>query len=126
MKSQSAQVTPAPDTSTMDNNPAPTSESTSSGASGAMMAATVVTISSNGFSPQNVTIKAGDSVSWMNSDSANHTVNSDPHPTHTAYSPLNLGLMKPGEKKSLTFPTAGTYKYHDHLNPSSTGTVTVQ
>ncbi len=126
VKSQSGTAGPAPETPTTVN-PAPTTiESTSSGTSGAMMAETAVTVSATGFSPQNVTIKAGGSVTWMNSDSANHQVNSDPHPTHTAYSPLNIGLLKPGDKKSLTFPTPGTYKYHDHLNPSSTGTITVQ
>ena len=87
----------------------------------------VVTISQSEFSPKNITIKVGDSVTWMNSDSANHTVNSDPHPTHTLFSILNkVGLIKAGEKKSLQFTTAGTFTYHDHLNPSLMGSVTVQ
>lgn len=87
---------------------------------------TVVNITSTGFSPANITINVGDSVTWMNNDSANHTITSAPHPTHTAYPPLTLGVIKPEESKSLTFPTAGTYKYHDHLNPSLTGSVTVE
>ena len=87
---------------------------------------TVVNIASTDFSPANITINAGDSVIWRNGDSADHNVNSASHPTHTAYPPLNLGVIKPGESKSLTFPTAGTYKYHDHLNPSLTGSVTVE
>lgn len=87
----------------------------------------VVTISQSEFSPKNITIKVGDSVTWMNSDSANHTVNSDPHPTHTLFPILNkVGLIKAGEKKSLQFTTAGTFTYHDHLNPSLMGSVTVQ
>lgn len=86
-----------------------------------------ITITTNGFSPAEITIKAGDSVIWTNSDSEQHQVNSAPHPTHTDYQPLNtVGLIKPGESKSLTFPTAGTYKYHDHLNPQNTGSVTVE
>lgn len=87
----------------------------------------VVTITSTGFSPQQMTVKVGESVTWVNAGSEDHQVNSAPHPTHTAYQPLNtVGLLKPGDKKSLTFPTAGTYKYHDHLNPSLFGSVTVQ
>jgi len=86
----------------------------------------VVTIKSSGFSPQNLTIKAGETVTWINNDTVDHTVNSAVHPTHLLYPPLNLGVIKPGDKKSLTFPDAGTYKYHDHLNPSLTGSVTVQ
>lgn len=86
----------------------------------------VVTISSAGFSPKDIVIKVGESINWKNTDTQNHTVNSDPHPIHTTYAPLNLGLIKPGEEKSLTLPTAGTYKYHDHLNPSLKGSITVE
>lgn len=86
-----------------------------------------VTISASGFLPKDVTIKVGEPVTWSNVDSVDHTVNSAPHPTHTDYKPLNsVGTLKSGEKKSLTFPEAGTYKYHDHLNPSLTGSVTVE
>lgn len=116
--------TPAPsETST----PAPAQTTTPSATEGAMMKEkNVVKITSDGFTPKNITISAGDTVTWMNSDTVDHTVNSAPHPTHTAYLPLNLGVIKPGDKKSLTFPQAGTYKYHDHLNPSLFGSVTVQ
>lgn len=87
---------------------------------------TVVKVTSTGFSPKTVTIKAGESVTWMNDDTAVHAVNSAVHPTHQVYPPLNLGNIQAGEKLSLTFPTAGTYKYHNHLNPSLTGSVTVE
>lgn len=85
-----------------------------------------VTITDTGFSLREITIKAGDTVLWVNEGTAGHTVNSAVHPTHQVYPPLNLNTIKPGEKKSLIFPDAGTYKYHDHLNPSLTGSVTVQ
>lgn len=86
----------------------------------------IVTIQSSGFLPKNITIKTEESVTWVNQDTADHTVNSTPHPIHTDYSSLNLGVIKPGESKSLTFPKVGTYKYHNHLNPSLTGSVTVE
>ena len=85
-----------------------------------------VSITSKGFSPNEVTISAGESVTWENSDNAPHSVNSAVHPTHLVYPLLNLGVIKPGDQNSLTFPVTGTYKYHDHLNPSLTGSVTVQ
>lgn len=86
-----------------------------------------VTITPDNFTPQTITVKTGSSITWTNTDSASHTVNSDPHPTHTISSLLNqIGLIKSGESKSLTFPAAGIYKYHDHLNPSSSGTVIVE
>lgn len=87
----------------------------------------IVTISSSGFAPLSITIKAGETVTWVNNDTASHQVNSAVHPTHQVYPPLNnVGLLKVGEQKSLTFPEAGTYKYHDHLNPTLTGTVVVE
>lgn len=86
----------------------------------------MVKITADGFAPQSITIKIGESITWTNTDTVDHTVNSTPHPAHTAYPPLNLDAIKPDASKSLTFPTAGTYKYHDHLNPSLTGSVTVQ
>lgn len=125
VKSQSQTATPAPYNSSGQvptEAAAPTSAASPSGA----MSENVVTISSSGFSPKDITIKAGESVTWMNNDSAVHTVNSAVHPTHQLYPPLNLGNIQAGGKVSLAFPGAGTYKYHDHLNPSSTGSVTVQ
>lgn len=123
------QTVPPQDQSTQS----PVSSSTQSVAPVATEGATmnkdinVVTVTQSGFSPKSVTIKAGDTVTWMNSDSASHTVSSDPHPTHTLFPVLNkVGLINAGDKKSLQFTTAGTFTYHDHLNPSSTGSVTVQ
>ncbi len=118
-------VVPAP---SVQSQPVSSNSASPSATEGAMMKdKSIVDISSNGYSPQSITIKAGESVTWINKDAANHTVNSDPHPTHTLYAVLNkIGLLKPGESKSVQFPTPGVYKYHDHLNPSLTGTVTVQ
>ncbi len=87
----------------------------------------IVTVSSTGFTPKSITVKVGDTVTWSNSDTITHTVNSDSHPTHTLYPILNkVGQIKAAEKKALQFTQPGTYNYHDHLNPSLTGLVTVQ
>ena len=114
----------------LDAQPTPTQTpiSTESASPVASPSATenLVTITKSGFSPKDFTIKAGGTVVWMNSDTSPHTVNSAPHPTHTAYKPLNLDTIEPNGQKSLMFPSSGTYKYHDHLNPSLTGSVTVQ
>lgn len=99
---------------------------------GASEAATVkeeknlIKITANGFSPATITIKSGESVTWENTDSANHIVNSDQHPTHLLYPFLNLGRIPPGEKKSVTPSGIGTFTYHDHQNPSLLGSITVQ
>ncbi len=86
-----------------------------------------VTISSTGFSPESITIKKGESVTWVNSDTTNHTVNSDNHPTHLLYPVLNkAGLIKPAESKSVKFDQTGTFTYHDHLNAALVGKVIVK
>ncbi|MBI2334342.1 cupredoxin domain-containing protein [Candidatus Daviesbacteria bacterium] len=87
----------------------------------------VVRITSSGFEPQTITIKAGESVTWVNENTVSHQVNSAVHPTHQVYPSLNtIGLLQAGESKSLVFPEAGSFKYHDHLNPSLTGSVVVE
>ena len=94
--------------------------------SGAMVKETMVTVTSAGFSPETVTIKAGETVKWTNNDTADHHVASSVHPSHLLYPALNLGVVKPKASVMLKFPTAGTYKYHDHLHPSLSGVVVVQ
>lgn len=120
--------TSAPTPVTVESTPTSQSTAAPSASEGAMVKEdkNLVTITTSEFSPKDITIKVGGTVTWVNSDSNDHTVNSAPHPTHTTYPPLNLNVIKPGEKKSLQFTQAGTFKYHDHLNPSLVGSVTVQ
>ena len=87
--------------------------------------ATVI-LTSTGFSPKTVTIKAGDKVVWNNESGKDATVDSTPHPVHTSYPPLNLGGFSDGETLELVFEDTGTYSYHNHLNASQTGSVTVE
>lgn len=110
----------------VSKTPAFTASESAQSSPSATVALNSVTISKEGFSPKSITIKVGESVTWTNSDSVSHTVNSAPHPAHTDYPSLNLGVIKDGESKSLAFPKAGTYKYHDHLNPSLFGSITVE
>lgn len=85
-----------------------------------------VNLTSSGFNPKTITIKTGTRVIWINKSAAAATVNSDIHPTHQLYTPLNLGEFPNGSSVQLVFDKPGTYKYHDHLNPSRTGTVVVE
>ena len=87
----------------------------------------VFSIKSDGFSPKFFTIKAGNKVSWLNSDSKPHEIASDPHPTRLDYAPFNtVGKLNPKETKTLNFTTPGTFRFHDHLKPSFTGSITVR
>lgn len=85
-----------------------------------------VTLTSDGFSPQTLTVTVGTKVTWVNKSGEEGNVSSDPHPIHTSYPPLNLHGFASGASVNLVFDKAGTYGYHNHLNPSQTGTVVVK
>lgn len=117
-------ATPSVAPSVMEESPSPSESASPSGVMEDKKE--TVTLNANGFSPANLTIKTGTTVIWTNKSGQEGNVSSDPHPIHTNYPPLNLGSFANGDSVSLTFDKAGTYGYHDHLNPSFKGTIIVQ
>lgn len=91
-----------------------------------MQSQNTITLTSSGFSPASLTVKVGDTVTWENRSGLVATVDSDPHPVHTNYPPLNLGNFSDGEELTFTFDKPGTYGYHNHLNTSEKGTIIVE
>ena len=94
----------------------------STGAVGAVGA--TITISTNSaVSPSQVTISAGQSVTFVNSDTRSHDMESDPHPAHTDCPSIgNVGLLQPGQSKTtFGFASAGSCGFHDHNNSDSAG-----
>lgn len=88
-----------------------------------------VLITPTGFSPQTVTITAGQSVVWTNTDTAIHTPTPDDHPDHDKYAGIwddPNDDLRTGETLSQLFLTPGTYTYHDHEDERLTGTIIVQ
>ena len=87
---------------------------------------TSVSITSDGFEPATIKIKAGDSVTWTNNDDRTHHVASDPHPIHTDLSGLESDNLSPGDTYTFTFDEAGEFTYHCHLHPGMKGAVVVE
>lgn len=87
----------------------------------------VVTYNESGFSPSILRVKVGAAVVFKNADSEPLWVASNPHPIHTDYSGFDAkrGYGK-GESYSFTFTKSGTWKYHNHLNPSEGGTIIIE
>jgi len=101
----------------------------------------VVTYTDLGYSPSTITIKKGETVIFKNQSSRSMWTASAVHPTHRVYSGTSLdehcpdttgtafdackGFL-PGESWSFIFNKTGTWKYHDHLNPGSVGTIIVE
>ena len=79
---------------------------------------TQVSVGSGGFSPSSITIPAGSSVTWTNTDTTSHTVTSD----NGAFS----STLAAGAKYSHTFPAKGSFPYRDTLRVNTAGMVVVQ
>lgn len=75
-----------------------------------------VTIKGLAFSPGEVTIAKGGTVTWTNEDSTTHTV------SFASGSSPDLGN---GAKYAKTFNETGTFDYHCNIHPSMTGKVIV-
>ena len=71
------------------------------------------------YAPDDVNVSAGDTVTWMNNDSIEHTSTSDGNG-------WNSGVVAPGARFSFTFQTAGTFSYHCSIHPGMVGTVVVR
>lgn len=87
-----------------------------------------MTYSNSCYSPQNLTIKKGDTINFVNnSNTRKMWPASDNHPSHTIYSEFDANKgYNTGETYSFTFNNAGTWGYHDHLRSSCEGTITIQ
>ncbi len=89
------------------------------GVAGVAAAATVtVRITKSGFSPANVTVRSGDTVTWRNADTVNHQLVAN---NGSFASPV----LRPGATYSHVFRQAGRFPYHDALKPTLKGTVVV-
>ena len=97
---------------------------------------TVEMTSSHQFSPREVTVKVGETVTWKNSANDMHTVTADPSRTKMKENvsvppgakPFHSGDIAPGKTYRYTFTTAGTYRYVclTHEDKGMTGTVIVK
>jgi len=103
-------------------------------------AATVQMTDQFRFSPADLTIAAGQTVTWINDSAMPHTATDDPaqnpvasaHPEYAQLpdgaEPWDSGMLQPGESYSYTFTTPGTYHYFclPHVLSGMLGTITVE
>ncbi len=88
------------------------------------------------FAPANLTIRAGQTVTWRNAGAMVHTSTCDPataqRPEHAVLpdgaAPWDSGLIRKGESWSHTFDVAGEYAYFctPHEAGGMIGSLTVQ
>jgi plastocyanin len=101
----------------------------------------VVVYGSGGFSPNEIRIKSGDTVVFRNESSQPVWPASALHPAHAVYDGTSLNEhcapgatpsfdscrgIEPGGEWAFVFNKTGTWRYHDHLSASRTGTIFVE
>jgi plastocyanin len=80
-----------------------------------------VAIENFSYEPKTVTISAGTSVTWVNSDDVPHTA------TGAGDQPaFDSGALDTDEKFTFTFSRPGTYAYYCKVHPHMTGVVIVK
>jgi plastocyanin len=97
--------TPTTPTRTTQSNPTPPSVS--------------VGIKDFAFNPSTITVGAGATITWINNDSAPHTITSD------SGTLLNSPTLSPGQLFSFTVNDMGTINYHCRIHPMMRGAIVV-
>jgi plastocyanin len=86
-------------------------------AAGPVVSNTNVTLDEkNGFSPNTLTIRAGQTVTWTNAGTTVHTVTSNPG----YFNAFDSGGLDKNQKFSYNFTLPGTYGYHSQTEPTYT------
>jgi plastocyanin len=69
------------------------------------------------FSPETITVRAGETVTWRNTSNFAHTVTADPARAPDIVQlppgaqPFDSGTIQPGDQFQYTFSTPGEYRY---------------
>jgi plastocyanin len=82
-------------------------------------AAAAVGIDNFTFNPQQLTVKAGATVTWTNKDDI-------PHAVAAVGKQFRSKALDTGDAFSFTFTTPGSYAYFCSLHPHMTGTIVVE
>ena len=80
-------------------------------------ASNTINIKDFAFSPETITVKVGDKVTWINEDTATHNIKSET---------FNSPGIDQGGKYEFTFTNKGTFNYSCGIHPSMQGKVVVE
>jgi amicyanin len=86
----------------------------------AQTTAAPISIDNFTFSPQQLTVKAGTTVTWTNKDDIPHGI------AATGNTFKRSTAMDTDGTYSFTFTTPGTYQYFCYIHPHMTGTIVVE
>jgi plastocyanin len=103
----------------------PTTEQTDTGGGGATKpsgSTETVDMKDIQFVPKDVTVKAGTTITWTNSDQVAHTVTKESGPGGE----FDSGNVEPGDTFELTVDAPGKVDYVCQIHPGQAGTFTVK
>lgn len=98
----------------------PNGDSSNTGTNTPLTIYAKVTMTNMLFTPSQVTIKKGDTVTWTNKDKVAHTVTTD------LSDELVSQKIEPGATYSHIFIDSGSYQYHCEIYSAMHGTIVVQ
>ena len=96
-----------------------------------------ISYTDNGFVPDAIHVKQSQIVRFVNNSEVATWPASAVHPTHSVY-PQQMRTdclgssfdtcrgLTPGESWEFQFDHVGLWRFHDHVHPSQTGTITVE
>ena len=93
--------------------------STTVGTTVTIVAGSAANTKLHGYSPDDVSVSSGSTVTWSNNDNAPHTVTAND-------ASFDSGNLAPKQMYSFTFTKAGEYNYHCLYHPWMTGDVEVK
>lgn len=103
---------------TVNNQPANTQPNQSAVTGNTTTAQTWnISIKNFAFIPANLTIRTGDTVTWINQDTTPHRISG---------TGFQGDILNVGQKYNFTFTTAGTFDYICSIHPSMKGKIIVQ
>jgi plastocyanin len=74
------------------------------------------------FTPSQISVRKGGTVTWTNNDNTTHTVVDD----LTNVGGPNSGDIAPSQSYNFTFNKTGSFQYHCRIHPSMRGTIVVK
>ena len=84
-----------------------------------------ITIQNFAFSPAAITVPRGTTITWVNQDSAGHTIVSDAQGSVAQGALFTSNALGNGATYSFKFDNPGTYAYHCSIHPTMKATVIV-
>jgi len=85
-----------------------------------------ITYLNDNFSPNNMIVKAGESLKFLNNSPVAIQVSSDPHPIHTSHPAFESGRLEPGQSWTFIAKEKMVIRYHNHRSASAVGMIIIE